>query len=342
MSVKIRLRNAVAELLFLAGLTSPRNRNRGRFAIVTFHRVLPERERQTYPYPGLVVTPDELDSFLAYFSEYFDCGSLATQHARYQGGESTRRPLLAITFDDGQFDNYQFARPVLAKHRLQASFFVPVVAMEQKSLLWHDRLGFAMLALLQRGPEGRARALHILADAGVVGDNNVRLVEDAVIASKGLGLEARLSLVEAMDRAAGTEAPGFARLMTFEELNALAADGHEVGSHSMTHCMMPECDDRALAYELEESRRILQTRTGRPIESFCYPNGNADARTAAAVAKAGYSRAVTTRWGNNQPDTDRFLLNRCDLDAARTRDSSGQLMPALVAFRMSGFYPGLG
>jgi hypothetical protein len=35
-----------------------------------------------------------------------------------------------------------------------------------------------------------------------------------------------------------------------------------------------------------ESRRVLQARLAQPIESFCYPNGNSDARTADAVAKA--------------------------------------------------------
>ena len=73
--------------------------------------------------------------------------------------------------------------------------------------------------------------------------------------------------------------------MTFEELAALAADGHEIGSHSMTHCMMPECDDRALAYEVSESRRVLQARLAQPVEAFCYPNGDCDARTANAVAQ---------------------------------------------------------
>ena len=109
----------------------------------------------------------------------------------------------------------------------------------------------------------------------------------------------------------------------------------------MTHCLMPECDDRALAYEVGESRRVLQDRLGLPIESFCYPNGNSDARTARAVAEAGYRRAVTTTWGSNGQDADQFQLHRCDMSAKHVQNSHGQFMPALLAFRMSGFYPGL-
>lgn len=342
MSGKTRLRNGAAKLLFLTGLTAPRRRSAGHLSVVTFHRVLPEAECRSYPYPNLVVTPQELDAFLVYFKEHFDCGALSTQHARYLNGGATARPLLALTFDDGQYDNYRYARPILAEHRVKASFFAPVAAIERRELLWHDRLGFAATALLAQAADGRARLLRILAAAGLSGSGARSLVRNAVRESKHLALPERLRLVEALAEAAGAAgAPEYARLMTFDELAQLAADGHEIGSHSMTHCMLPECDDRALAYEVAESRRALQARIGQPISSFCYPNGDADARCAAAVAEAGYRSAVTTVWGDNGPNADRYRLRRCDMDAARVRDSRGQLIPALLAFRMSGWYPGL-
>lgn len=342
MNGKTIFRNNIARLLFKIGLTTPERRGRRRLSIVTFHRVLPEADRQAYPFPGLVVTPEELDAFLAYFTEYFDCGALATQHERHLNGEIMARPLLALTFDDAQHDNYSYARPVLARHHVKASFFVPIVAVERQELLWHDRLGFAVLALLKQSHGGKEKLMQILAEAGLSGNGQHRLLGNIVEASKGLALNARLRLVEALAEASdATPAPAFARLMTYDEIAELAADGHEIGSHSMTHCLMPECDDRALAYEIGESRRVLHDRLGQSIETFCYPNGNSDARTAHAVAQAGYLRAVTTTWGSNGQDADQFQLHRCDMTAKRMQDSNGKFMPALLAFRMSGFYPGL-
>jgi peptidoglycan/xylan/chitin deacetylase (PgdA/CDA1 family) len=343
MTVKTMFRNSAAKLLFLAGLTTPKRRGSRRLSIATFHRVLPEAERQAYPYPGLVVTPQELDAFLTYFTEHFDCGALAPQHARYLSGENSARPLLALTFDDAQYDNYRYARPVLARHQVKASFFVPVMGVERQELLWHDRLGFAVLTMLKQENGGRERLMRILAEAGLSAGGPRSLVSNVVEASKGLTLEARLRLVEALAEASGaTQAPSFARLMTFEELAELAADRHEIGSHSMTHCLMPECDDRALTYEVAESRHVLQDRIGQPIASFCYPNGNSDDRAANAVAQAGYRRAVTTAWGCNGREADRFQLRRYDMVAKHVQDSNGKFVPALLAFRMSGFYPGLG
>lgn len=343
MSAKSILRNGLAQLLFLMGLTTPGQRGRGRLSIVTFHRVLTDTDRQDYPFPSLAVTPNELDSILSYFTEHFDCGALSTQHQRYLCGDATERPLLALTFDDAQHDNYCNARPALDKHNVKASFFVPVAAVERAELLWHDRLGFAILTLLKQAPNGRKKLMQILSAAGVSANGPGTLASNVVSASKYLSLEARLSLVEALVKAScNTKIPAFARLMTFEELAELAADGHEIGSHSMTHCMMTECADRALNFEVAESRRVLQARLGQPVDTFCYPNGNADARTAHAVAQAGYLRAVTTNWGCNGQEADQFQLRRYDMVAKRVQDARGNFMPALLAFRMSGFYPGMG
>ncbi|VVC83686.1 polysaccharide deacetylase family protein [Sideroxydans sp. CL21] len=340
MSIKKLLRNNIAQLLSLTGLTSPARSGRGRLSIATFHRVLTEAERQVYPLPGLCITPEELDALLAYFAEHFDCGTLATQHERYLGGEITTRPLLAITFDDAQHDNYFNARPLLAKHQVKASFFVPVEAVEQQEPLWHDRLGFAILALLNQADGGREKLTRILDSAGLSASRDDGLVGSIIEASKKLPLQTRLGLIERLVVASGTaQVPAFARLMTFSEIAELVRDGHEIGSHSMTHCLMPECDDETLMYELADSRRILQSHLGQRIESFCYPNGNSDIRTGEAVARAGYLRAVTTTWGNNGKNGDRFQLRRYNMDARRVFDSNGKLMPAILAFRMSGLFP---
>lgn len=78
------------------------------------------------------------------------------------------------------------------------------------------------------------------------------------------------------------------------------------------------------------------------LKPFAIQTATPTARTANAIAKAGNRRAVTTTWGHNGQEADRFQLRRYDMVAERVRDSRGTLVPALVAFRMSGFYPGLG
>src|SRR6185295_1808805 len=74
---------------------------------------------------------------------------------------------------------------------------------------------------------------------------------------KELQPQVRFQVLGSILEAAKTDAPpAFSRMMTSDEVVTLSAEGHEIGSHSMTHCMMPECDDDSLQYEVVESRRI--------------------------------------------------------------------------------------
>jgi peptidoglycan/xylan/chitin deacetylase (PgdA/CDA1 family) len=336
MELRASVRFRVARLLYQSGLTAPARRAHGRLSIATFHRVLPEAERRVYPYPNLAVTPQELDALLSFLAAHYDCGTLEAQHGRYLSGEQPSRPLLALTFDDGQHDNFLNARPVLARHKVKATFFIPVAAIERRELLWHDRLGFATLALLKQGIDGRERLKRVLDTRGFAASGQRDVASAVAQHLKRLQLKERLRQVEELVGAAGSvNEPAFARMMTFEEITALVKDGHEIGSHSMTHCLMPECDDQALRYELAESRSVLRKRTGQAIDSFCYPNGDSDARSVDAVAQTGYLRAVTTRKGANGRMANPFQLQRFDMDAARVRDTAGFVLPELIAFRLS-------
>jgi peptidoglycan/xylan/chitin deacetylase (PgdA/CDA1 family) len=67
-----------------------------------------------------------------------------------------------------------------------------------------------------------------------------------------------------------------------------------IGSHSVNHAFMPNCNDDELRKEISDSRRDLEQWTGRPVRVFSYPNGDFDKRTARVLAEAGYSLAFTT------------------------------------------------
>jgi peptidoglycan/xylan/chitin deacetylase (PgdA/CDA1 family) len=78
------------------------------------------------------------------------------------------------------------------------------------------------------------------------------------------------------------------------KVRTLLQAGWELASHSITHPDLTGLDDRALAHEVGDSRRVLRSRFGVPVDFFCYPSGRYDARVIAAVRRAGYLGATTT------------------------------------------------
>jgi peptidoglycan/xylan/chitin deacetylase (PgdA/CDA1 family) len=80
--------------------------------------------------------------------------------------------------------------------------------------------------------------------------------------------------------------------LTWDETEALVETGWEIGSHTVTHALLPQLGDEALERELVDSRRTLERRLGR-AETIAYPYGLADERVAVAAQAAGYIAGCT-------------------------------------------------
>jgi peptidoglycan/xylan/chitin deacetylase (PgdA/CDA1 family) len=334
-------RHALAALLQGSGLTRPGRRRRDHLLVATFHRVLPEPLRREYPMPWLAVTPEELEWFLKYFARHYACGSLREAADAWEQGERRERPWLAITFDDGQLDNHRYARPVLARAGLRASFYVPTDRIGSREPLWHDRVAWTFLRLCAARDAAAADLVRQVVPRRRPGATAPAGVSAALAGAKALEPALRERWLARAEALVGATRPDWDALMGWDQLRELARDGHEIGSHSASHALLPQLGDAELERETQGSRQVLESRLDVPVDSFCYPNGDWDDRSVVAVRKAGYRRAVTTRWGSNAPGAAPFTLRRCDMDAEPVLGAGGRPAETLLAWRLSGLHPRL-
>ncbi len=111
------------------------------------------------------------------------------------------------------------------------------------------------------------------------------------------------------------------------DVKRMVAAGWEVDSHTISHPDLTAVDDEQLRHELEGSRTRLRRLIGVPARFFCYPSGRFDARVIAAVRRAGYLAATTTRPGLARP-SERYTLARVRVDGG---ESPSALLAALRA-----------
>jgi hypothetical protein len=72
-------------------------------------------------------------------------------------------------------------------------------------------------------------------------------------------------------------------------LRRLAADGHEIASHSLTHPLaLASLPEDRLDEELVVSRSVLEEACGEPMVGFRSPNYDMDGRTLGRLEAAGY------------------------------------------------------
>ncbi len=83
------------------------------------------------------------------------------------------------------------------------------------------------------------------------------------------------------------------------QLRRMAASGHEIAAHSVSHSNLAYLSDAQIRYEVAQSKRSLEARLGRKVQFFAYPEGGYDHRVIKAVAAAGY-RGGLAAWGGTR------------------------------------------
>lgn len=333
------LRELAARTLSLARVTAPARIAREKLTVVTFHRVLPETLAREYPYPVLSITPEVLDFCLEHFARHYDAGPLTAQYRRLLEGGGDR-PLLALTFDDGQLDNLEHGAPVLRRHGLAATFYLPAALLEERRPAWHDELGFALLRGFESDDRTRGALTTLFGIDPATAPSASEWATWVSLDVKRLAPDDRAARISEAQRLTGSgSVPGWSLPMSWEGAAALAREGHELGSHSMTHALLHQLGDEALRWEVAESRRLIEARTGADVVSFCYPNGDHDARIVAATRAAGYSNGVIGGAGANARGADALRLARFDLVGRQVLGALGGPSKETVDWLLSGLFP---
>jgi peptidoglycan/xylan/chitin deacetylase (PgdA/CDA1 family) len=151
------------------------------------------------------------------------------------------------------------------------------------------------------------------ADAGLVGltfdDGYTDFLEHAVPVLERHDMRATLYVVAGLLGGENDWDPGpRLRLLDADGVRAVAAAGHEVGSHTLTHTHLAGATAETLEHEVAGGRPVLENLLQRDVPGFCYPWGEFDAAAADAAVAAGYDHACVT--GDYLPG-DRFALPRC-------------------------------
>tara|TARA_R110002072_G_scaffold302503_1_gene485963 strand:- start:8581 stop:9570 length:990 start_codon:yes stop_codon:yes gene_type:complete len=311
----------------MTGLMSlfERRMRRG-LTILMYHRVLPIEDCRDYPLASLVIPDCAFRTQVEWLASQCQVLPVAEALAELVSGRSSKRPLLSVTFDDGYSDNYSVVAPILKEHGVRGTFYVTSDFVKNGAPLWFDQAAFAWEQL---DPQDRIRMLN-----AVEGRDELAPSREARPTSinawmaglKALAGQQRIELIlQAEESSNGSLDISRCRPMTPAEVIELDRDGHEIGSHSVTHPILPLLDDSDLAKELSESAAQLRAWIDKPVTGICFPNGDTDARVEHAVRAAGYRYSGFSNAGINLPDGSQTSLTRIAITMQRTVDHSGQL-----------------
>ena len=103
--------------------------------------------------------------------------------------------------------------------------------------------------------------------------------------------------------------------MDWDDCRALAGAGMTIGSHTMNHVRLIDLEPDLVAVELQNSKRLIEEKLGRPCLHFCCPWGRPGQdflpeRDPGIAAAQGYRSFLTTVRGATGPGADPMGIRR--------------------------------
>jgi peptidoglycan/xylan/chitin deacetylase (PgdA/CDA1 family) len=267
---------------------------------------------------GACVPIEQFALDLGRLEQEFDIVSLGRLlEANHAGDEeqAARRPLLAITFDDG-FDLINTgAVDVLAAHGISATFFVCTACIDNRHLMWRHKLSSIVS---ESGPTKAIEGFNRVASK--IGSPRARSVKDAARISFAWAQSHKDEYTDflwsecdmpPLDEYLAEQRP----YLTWEHLDQLLAAGHAVGLHTHTH---PDCS-RLTPGELKEEivmpSEYLQARLDLDGVPFSYPFGKrVDPSLALEFVQRGVISCALGIEGCSRRGTPPYVLGRAELE----------------------------
>jgi peptidoglycan/xylan/chitin deacetylase (PgdA/CDA1 family) len=298
--------------------------------ILMYHQVC---ERESDPWE-LAVSPANFEEQLDFIRQHFDVVPLDELAASIRK-KNLGAKKLAITFDDGFADNYTIARPILESYQFPATFYLATGSLGNRNLYWWDELEMIILhtPVLPEKFETEVGGKPIEFEFASDHILTKELVEEirkwkAVLPSGNERISLFLTLwlniqplpfpqqakaladIRDWARVRTVDYPQ-GQVMTVSEVNSLIENPlFGIGAHTVHHAMLGRQEAEIQAYEVQESKKVIEDLSRRAITGFAYPYGNYNALTKVLLRDAGFRYAVSTEYRFATEKDDIYELPR--------------------------------
>jgi len=281
------------------------------FIVLCYHRVLSELDKTSFIPSMINATPKVFEEEINYLKNNFNIISPEEiLHSRKLSKKS-----LLITFDDGYKDNYINAFPILKKYNIPSLIFLTADFIDNHNgLMWVDKLAYVIDKTKQGSitiPGLRKYDISSsykkekvkIAIMEYLKNINVSRMHDTIgTLCKKLEVDIKKDVSKDLYLSSG-------------EILEMSKGGVIFGSHGCSHSILMKIGLNKIQSEIVESKAKIERITGKEVDFFAYPNGNAkdfDNTIIRILQRAGYEAAFTMLVGKNKKTEklDLFKLKR--------------------------------
>lgn len=218
---------------------------------------------------------------------------------------------VVLTFDDGFQDNFTTLLPILKEMNVPATLYVNASVIGTKNNLWFQSvINYFFLTKASNIYSELSQQEYDLSSANSRYQAAFHFMKYLQANHKPEEFE---SIIQSLTGAT-TQLLGVDRHLTWQQLKALSREKLiTIGAHTVHHYPLTLCIQSLANKEIADSKNILETRLGIPVEHFSYPRGHEEDfndEHVAQLKQLGMKSAVTTIRGLNYGNNDTWRLKR--------------------------------
>ena len=281
------MKKKIFHILNSTGLSSLlRLQKKGMLTVLSLHRISNETDFFWDP-----VKPADFEKLLQYLVIHYSIISFSDIQ-RIQPSTQNSKPYLILSFDDGYYDFYEHALPLLVKYKLPCNHNIVNECASSNMVIWTQKLNnlFTHCRNINNtgitfGDDG------LLLDYRNSGNNWMKFYLKTYHYLISLPLMQRLAIITEKERQLSVNTD--VRMMNWQQIKECTQYKVEIGCHTYSHDVLSTIHDRdVLFHEIVEASRETGKQLEKPIEILALPNGQGNELVNEMAALAGLKHVL--------------------------------------------------
>lgn len=218
--------------------------------ILMFHRVLPKSKidiNDAYFIRGTLISQERLEKVIL---EYKNNDFTFKTVSNFENDSNTNQVIL--TFDDGYTDNYLYAKPILDKHNIKATFYPVIGYCKERKIApldYYYQYVNENINISQK-------------ENWIKGEQKKNFI--------GLSVNQQKEFLKTLFKSNNSK--NEVSYMSIKELQELDNLGHEIGGHSMYHDIYTRLNEKEILKDIQKTKYLF-SEIGIKIKSYAYTDG---------------------------------------------------------------------
>lgn len=215
-----------------------------------FHRVLPKSKidlNDAYFIRGTLISQERLEQIiLEYLKKDFYFKTISSLNY------DSKTNQVALTFDDGYTDNYLYAKPILEKYNIKATFYPVIGYCKENTIAPLDYY------------------YHYVNENITIDNKENWIIGNQKKTFLNYSITQQKEFVKTLKKINNSK--NRVSYMSTQQLIELDSLNHEIGGHSLYHDIYTKLDENEIREDIRETKQML-SNIGIEIESYAYTDG---------------------------------------------------------------------